>query len=79
MYVYSVQVIDMGGEPIRGEHYTHMGRVTEFKYGKELGDVIRKNFGQRLAYLRNFGEGWGMLPAGVAHVFVDNHDNQRGG
>ncbi|CAH1797073.1 unnamed protein product [Owenia fusiformis] len=72
------EVIDMGGEPIKGTDYTHLGQVTEFKYGKELGDVIRKNNGQRLRYLRNFGEGWGMLRSGDSLVFVDNHDNQRG-
>ena len=68
----------MGGEPIKAADYTHLERVTEFKYGYNLGDVIRKNRGQRLAYLRNFGQSWGMLPAINAHVFVDNHDNQRG-
>jgi alpha-amylase len=68
----------MGGEPIRAVDYTHIGRVTEFKHGKNLGDVIRKNNGQRLSYLRNFGEGWGQLSGLSAFVFVDNHDNQRG-
>jgi alpha-amylase len=40
--------------------------------------VIRKNNGQRLSYLRNFGEGWGQLNGLNALVFIDNHDNQRG-
>ena len=53
-------------------------RVTEFRYGKELGDVIRKNNNQRLAYLRNFGTGWGFIDGLSAVAFVDNHDNQRG-
>lgn len=53
-------------------------RVTEFKYGMNLGDVVRKNFGQKLSYLSNFGEGWGMMAGLSALVFVDNHDNQRG-
>lgn len=68
----------MGGEPIKASDYTHLGRVTEFKHGKNLGDVIRKNNGQRLSYLRNFGEGWGQLNGLDALVFIDNHDNQRG-
>ena len=67
-----------GGEPIKGEHYTHVSRVTEFQHGYNLGNVIRKNFEQRLAYLKNFGEDWGQLNGMRALVFIDNHDNQRG-
>jgi len=55
-----------------------MGRVTEFKYGKNLGDVIRKNNNQRLKYLSNFGQPWAMMNEFDAFVFIDNHDNQRG-
>ena len=68
----------MGSEPIKSGEYTGMGRVTEFKYGKFLGDVVRKNNGQKLKFLKNFGEGWGQMSSGNALVFVDNHDNQRG-
>ncbi len=53
-------------------------RITEFKYGMNLGDVVRKNNGQKLSYLQNFGEGWDFLSGLSALVFVDNHDNQRG-
>jgi len=76
-YIFQ-EVIDMGGEPIKATDYTHLGRVTEFKHGKNLGDVIRKNNGQRLSYLRNFGQDWGQLNGLDALVFIDNHDNQRG-
>ena len=31
-----------------------------------------------MAYLKNFGTGWGFLPDYDALAFVDNHDNQRG-
>jgi alpha-amylase len=72
------EVIDLGGEAITSNDYTGHGRVTEFKYGKYLGDVFRKLGGQQLSYLRNFGEGWAMLKSGDALAFVDNHDNQRG-
>lgn len=72
------EVIDMGNEPIKSEHYFVNGRVTEFKHCKELGDVIRKNNGQKLRYLRNWGPEWGMIPGLDAVVFTDNHDNQRG-
>jgi len=76
-YIFQ-EVIDMGGEPIKATDYTYMGRVTEFKHGKNLGDVIRKNNGQRLSFLSNFGEDWGQLSGFDALVFIDNHDNQRG-
>ncbi|XP_036412574.1 alpha-amylase-like [Colossoma macropomum] len=72
------EVIDLGGEPITSSEYTGMGRVTEFKYGAKLGTVIRKWNGEKLCYLVNWGEGWGMMASGTALAFVDNHDNQRG-
>ena len=72
------EVIDLGGEPISSNDYTHIGRVTEFKYGMNLGDCFRKNSGQRLAYLKNFGEGWDFMAGLSAVSFLDNHDNQRG-
>lgn len=34
-----------------------MGRVSEFRYGKFLSEVVRKSFGQKLKYLNNFGTG----------------------
>ncbi|XP_014794989.1 PREDICTED: pancreatic alpha-amylase-like isoform X2 [Calidris pugnax] len=71
-------VIDLGGEPIKSSEYFGNGRVTEFKYGAKLGTVIRKWNGEKMAYLKNWGEGWGFMPSDRALVFVDNHDNQRG-
>jgi alpha-amylase len=76
-FVYQ-EVIDMGGEPIKNTDYTHLGRVTEFKYGMHLSDVVAKRNNQRLAYLKNFGTGWGFIPGDDSLAFVDNHDNQRG-
>ncbi|XP_055597407.1 alpha-amylase A-like [Uranotaenia lowii] len=70
------EVIDRSGsEPIRSSHYTHLGTVTEFRFS----DYMARQFGDHdaLAWLRNFGEGWNMLPSRDALVFVDNHDNQR--
>uniref|UniRef100_A0A3B1ITS2 Alpha-amylase n=1 Tax=Astyanax mexicanus TaxID=7994 RepID=A0A3B1ITS2_ASTMX len=72
------EVIDLGGEPITAAEYTGLGRVTEFKYGAKLGTVMRKWNGEKLSYLKNWGEGWGMMASDKALVFVDNHDNQRG-
>ncbi|KAL4635914.1 pancreatic alpha-amylase-like [Arapaima gigas] len=76
-FIYQ-EVIDLGGEPIKANEYFGLGRVTEFKYGVKLGTVIRRWSGEKMSYLRNWGEGWGFMPSDRALVFVDNHDNQRG-
>ncbi|XP_066548475.1 pancreatic alpha-amylase [Amia ocellicauda] len=76
-FIYQ-EVIDLGGEAITAHDYYGLGRVTEFKYSAKLGTVIRKWNGEKMAYLRNWGEGWGFMPSDKALVFVDNHDNQRG-
>jgi alpha-amylase len=55
-----------------------MARVTEFRYGMFLSQVVNKENGQKMSYLKNFGTGWGMIPDNDALVFIDNHDNQRG-
>jgi alpha-amylase len=69
------EVIDQGGEAISASEYTSAGLVTEFKYTTKLGDTFKNG---KLAWLSNFGEGWGFMPSSSAVVFVDNHDNQRG-
>ncbi|XP_076306624.1 pancreatic alpha-amylase 2a5-like [Tachypleus tridentatus] len=73
-----MEVIDLGGQAIGVREYIHLGRVTEFRYGYKLGNVIRKNGGEQMQYLRSFGQGWGFVHEYDALVFVDNHDNQRG-
>ncbi|XP_064597807.1 pancreatic alpha-amylase-like [Liolophura sinensis] len=74
-FIYQ-EVIDMGGEGISSSQYVGVGRVTEFKYGKELARFFRGNV--QLKHLSGFGESWGMVHSNNAVVFVDNHDNQRG-
>lgn len=69
------EVIDQGSEAVSASEYLSMGLVTEFKYSTELGNTFRNG---SLAWLSNFGEGWGFMPSSSAVVFVDNHDNQRG-
>jgi len=72
------EVIDGGGEPIKASEYFPFGRVTEFKASNNIGNIMRKWNGQKLSFVKNWGEGWGYMPEGNAFVFVDNHDNQRG-
>jgi len=65
-------------EAVHADEYLYIGRVTEFRHGKNIGDVIRRHNGQRLAYLWNYGVRWGQLASRDALVFTDNHDTQRG-
>ncbi|CAI5776631.1 pancreatic alpha-amylase-like isoform X4 [Podarcis lilfordi] len=76
-FVYQ-EVIDLGGEAVHSSEYFRNGRVTEFKYGAELGTVLRKWNGEKMANLKRWGENWSLMPSDKAIVFVDNHDNQRG-
>lgn len=74
---YLVQEVIQGdGQPIQPDQYTWVGEVHEFRYGRDLKRVFNT---EKLAYLNNFGEGWGYLNGTVAVPFVDNHDTQRNG
>ncbi|WP_369381516.1 carbohydrate-binding module family 20 domain-containing protein [Streptomyces sp. cg36] len=64
------------GEAVQPTEYLGTGDAQEFRYAWDLKRVFT---GEKLAYLKNFGEGWGYLPAGKASVFVTNHDTERGG
>ncbi|XP_069825113.1 pancreatic alpha-amylase-like [Dendropsophus ebraccatus] len=76
-FIYQ-EVIDLGGEKVSADQYLDVGFVTEFKYGVDLGAVIRKLEGKKMADLKNWGEEWGLIPHYRALAFTDNHDNQRG-
>ncbi|WP_330296109.1 carbohydrate-binding module family 20 domain-containing protein [Streptomyces sp. NBC_00503] len=64
------------GEAVSPTEYLGNGDVQEFRYARDLKRVFQ---GEKLAYLKNFGEAWGYMPSGQAGVFVDNHDTERGG
>ncbi|MCX4786271.1 MULTISPECIES: carbohydrate-binding module family 20 domain-containing protein [unclassified Streptomyces] len=64
------------GEAVQPDEYTGTGDVQEFRYARSLKQVFNN---ENLAYLKNFGEGWGFMPSSKAAVFVDNHDTERGG
>ena len=73
----SCQVIDLGGEAISSSEYTHLGRITEFRYSRDVGRAFGRHF--PLSLLSQFAsQSWHWLPSDRALVFVDNHDNQRG-
>ncbi|MER8043143.1 carbohydrate-binding module family 20 domain-containing protein [Streptomyces sp. NPDC094032] len=64
------------GEAVQPSEYLGNGDVQEFRYARDLKRVLQ---GEKLAYLKNFGEAWGYMPSGQSAVFVDNHDTERGG
>ncbi|CAG2117628.1 unnamed protein product [Medioppia subpectinata] len=68
----------ISGTRIKAQEYTPLGRVIEFKAFDNLGHVFRKKDNQKLAYFKNWGVGWGMLPSDDALIMVDSHDLQRG-
>ncbi|KFY80981.1 hypothetical protein V499_00223 [Pseudogymnoascus sp. VKM F-103] len=70
------EVIYGAGEAVQPTEYTGNGDVQEFRYAYDLKRVFNS---EKLAYLSNFGEGWGYLGSSVAAVFVDNHDTERNG
>ena len=56
------------------DDYFGNGSVTEFRYGRNLGEQVR--YGQ-LKNLMLFGDAWGLIPSHKAVVFTDNPDTQR--
>ncbi|MFE9168259.1 alpha-amylase family protein [Streptomyces kebangsaanensis] len=70
------EVIYGAGEAVQPGEYTGNGDVQEFRYAYDLKRVFNN---EKLAYLKNYGEGWGYLNNSVAGVFVDNHDTERNG
>ncbi|MGW2615303.1 alpha-amylase [Streptomyces sp. NPDC001500] len=70
------EVIYGSGEAVQPTEYTGNGDVQEFRYAYDLKRVFNN---ENLAYLKNYGEGWGYMSGSVAGVFVDNHDTERNG
>ncbi|MFF6998605.1 alpha-amylase family protein [Streptomyces sp. NPDC008313] len=70
------EVIYGSGEAVQPTEYTGNGDVQEFRYAYDLKRVFKN---ENLAYLKNYGEGWGYMNSSVAGVFVDNHDTERNG
>ncbi|WP_328395161.1 alpha-amylase family glycosyl hydrolase [Streptomyces sp. NBC_00390] len=70
------EAIHGDGEAVSPSEYLGNGDVQEFRYARDLKRVFNS---ENLAYLKNFGEGWGYMSSGRSAVFVDNHDTERGG
>ncbi|MEU3447785.1 carbohydrate-binding module family 20 domain-containing protein [Streptomyces thermolilacinus] len=70
------EAIHGAGEAVSPSEYLGTGDVQEFRYARDLKRVFT---GEKLAYLKNFGEAWGYMSSGQSGVFVDNHDTERVG
>ncbi|MFE7648857.1 alpha-amylase [Streptomyces phaeoluteigriseus] len=70
------EAIHGSGEAVQPIEYTGNGDVQEFRYAYDLKRVFNN---ENLAYLKNYGEGWGYMNSSVSGVFVDNHDTERNG
>ena len=77
------EVINTQPEAIVPDDYLIHGSVTEFRYGRVVGQAFRSGQLTDLAQLPPLGDGLGpdgtpWLPSDQAIVFISNHDNQRG-
>ena len=74
-YIF-LEVIGSYREPVKPEHYTYIGDVTEFNFTNTLGYHFKGN--EELFQITKINRGLkGWLPSDKAIVFVANHDNQR--
>ncbi|MDQ0943977.1 alpha-amylase [Streptomyces sp. V1I1] len=73
---WKLEAIYGAGEAVSPSEYLGSGDVQEFRYARDLKRVFNN---ENLAYLKNYGEGWGYMESGKSAVFVDNHDTERGG
>ena len=59
-----MQVIDLGSEPIKGDEYFHLGKVTEFKYCNSIAEAMRGFY--PISNLETIGDDFGFYPSGNA-------------
>ncbi|MDR6978426.1 alpha-amylase [Streptomyces sp. 3330] len=71
-----LETIGASGEAVQPGEYTGVGDVQEFAFGRDLKRIFS---GEKLAYLKNFGEAWGYVSSSKAATFVANHDTERNG
>ena len=77
-YVFREVIDQSSAEPVRDWEYATDSDVTEFAYAFALGAAFDDACGGSLSDLETRFSQPDMLPAYLAQVFTDNHDNQRG-
>ncbi|MFC8272745.1 carbohydrate binding domain-containing protein [Streptomyces sp. NPDC057271] len=70
------EAIHGAGEAVSPNEYLATGDVQEFRYTTDLKRTLT---GEKLSYLKNFGEAWGYMPSGQSGAMVANHDTERNG
>ncbi|MGA5872705.1 carbohydrate binding domain-containing protein [Streptomyces cinereoruber] len=70
------EAIHGAGEAVSPGEYLATGDVQEFRYTTDLKRILN---GEKLSYLKNFGEAWGYMPSGKSGTMVANHDTERNG
>ncbi|MFE1382945.1 carbohydrate binding domain-containing protein [Streptomyces sp. NPDC058740] len=70
------EAIHGAGEAVSPSEYLATGDVQEFRYTTDLKRTLT---GEKLSYLKNFGEAWGYMPSGRSGTMVANHDTERNG
>ncbi|GMT10512.1 hypothetical protein PFISCL1PPCAC_1809 [Pristionchus fissidentatus] len=71
------EVIDRGGEAIKVNEYTPIGRYTNFNFGAAIASAIWKQTDVAGLSTLGPGFGYGNLDDHDVLNFIDNHDNQR--
>ncbi|MFH9953788.1 carbohydrate binding domain-containing protein [Streptomyces roseolus] len=70
------EAIHGAGEAVSPGEYLATGDVQEFRYTTDLKRILT---GEKLSYLKNFGEAWGYMPSAQSGTMVANHDTERNG
>ncbi len=78
LYVYQ-EVLDDADTLRWSPPYFPLGDVTEFRYGRRVGELFRSGRLDRLFGPESIREGGVFMPDAEALVFIDNHDTQRHG
>lgn len=73
---WKLETLYGANEEVSPSEYTGLGDAQEFRYAWDLKRVFND---EKLAYLKNYGEGWGYQPGARSGVFVTNHDTERHG
>ena len=68
------EVIDMGGEAVKGEEYVGTGRIANFRAGPQISAAVKKS--NNFKYFGKFDTFFPWASHDV-EVFIDDHDTQR--
>nr|UHN91758.1 AMY1 [Brachionus rotundiformis] len=76
-FIYQ-DINDVNDNVIKSTDYTHLARVTEFKYAINLKEVVSKKTNRTMSELKNLEKLWSLVPDEDSLIFINNHNTQRG-